>query len=76
MRTFGRSRKPLPGPSIARNLIETSTGQQRVDWKPFCYLLEDAGFELMLVNARQVKNLPTPGSLEAPASMRTPRPRW
>jgi len=22
------------------------------------YLLEDAGFELMLVNARQVKNLP------------------
>jgi transposase len=27
-------------------------------WKPFYYLLEDAGFELMLVNARQVKNLP------------------
>jgi len=27
-------------------------------WKPFYYLLEDAGVELMLVNARQVKNLP------------------
>lgn len=28
------------------------------DWKPFYYLLEDAGFEVMLVNARHVKNLP------------------
>ena len=27
-------------------------------WKPFYYLLEDAGFELLLVNAGQVKNLP------------------
>jgi transposase len=27
-------------------------------WKPFYYLLEDAGFAVMLVNARQVKNLP------------------
>jgi transposase len=27
-------------------------------WKQFYYLLEDAGFELMLVNARHVKNLP------------------
>jgi transposase len=27
-------------------------------WKPFYYLLEDAEFEVMLVNARQVKNLP------------------
>lgn len=27
-------------------------------WKPFYYLLEDADFELMLVNARHVKNLP------------------
>lgn len=26
--------------------------------KPFYYLLEDAGFELMLVNARHVKNMP------------------
>lgn len=27
-------------------------------WKPFYYLLEDAGFEVLLVNARQVRNLP------------------
>jgi len=27
-------------------------------WKPFYYLLEDAGLELILVNARHVKNLP------------------
>jgi transposase len=27
-------------------------------WKPFYYLLEDAGFELLLVNARHVKHLP------------------
>jgi transposase len=27
-------------------------------WKPFYYLLEDAGFEMMLVNARHVKNMP------------------
>jgi len=27
-------------------------------WKPFYYLLEDAGFDLVLVNARHVKNMP------------------
>jgi transposase len=27
-------------------------------WKPFYYLLEDAGVELMLVNGRQVKTYP------------------
>jgi transposase len=27
-------------------------------WKPFYYLLEDAGFEVMLVNARHVKTVP------------------
>jgi transposase len=27
-------------------------------WKPFYYLLEDAGFEVLLVNARHVENLP------------------
>jgi transposase len=27
-------------------------------WKPFYYLLDDAGFEVLLVNARHVKNLP------------------
>ncbi|MDQ2755659.1 MAG: IS110 family transposase [Actinomycetota bacterium] len=27
-------------------------------WKPFYYLLEDAGFDVILANARHVKNLP------------------
>src|SRR5450432_3713997 len=27
-------------------------------WKPFYYLLEDGPFEVMLVNARHMKNLP------------------
>ena len=27
-------------------------------WKPFYYVLEDAGFELILANARHVKNIP------------------
>jgi hypothetical protein len=42
-------------------------------WKPFYYLLEDADFEVMLVNARQVKNLPG-----AKATSPTPRgwPSW
>ena len=37
-------------------------------WKPFYYLLEDGPFEVMLVNARHVKNLPG----ERPTSQ-TPR---
>jgi transposase len=37
------------------SLVVEATGDY---WKPFYYLLEDAGFEVMLVNARQVKNLP------------------
>lgn len=36
-------------------VVMEATGEY---WKPFYYLLEDAGFEVMLVNARQVKNLP------------------
>jgi hypothetical protein len=35
-------------------------------WKPFYYLLEDAGFELLLVNARHVKNLLWLAQLGAP----------
>ena len=38
-----------------RLVVMEATGDY---WKPFYYLLEDAGFEVMLVNARQVKNLP------------------
>jgi transposase len=36
-------------------VVMESTG---VYWKPFYYLLEDAGFEILLVNAKQVKNMP------------------
>ena len=36
-------------------VVVESTG---VYWKPFYYLLEDAGFEILLVNAKQVKNMP------------------
>lgn len=36
-------------------VVMESTGDY---WKPFYYLLEDAPFELALVNARHVKNLP------------------
>jgi hypothetical protein len=38
--------------------------------KPFYYLLENAGFELMLVNPRQVKNLP------GARAMSPTRPGW
>ena len=36
-------------------VVMEATGQ---DWKPCWYVLEEAGFELMLVNARHVKILP------------------
>lgn len=36
-------------------VVMEATGQY---WKPIWYVLEDAGFELMLVNARHVKILP------------------
>ena len=39
-------------------------------WKPFYYLLEDAGFEVMLVNARHVKNS------QAARPMSPMRPGW
>ena len=36
-------------------VVMEATGEY---WKPFYYLLEGSGFEVMLVNAQQVKNLP------------------
>jgi len=47
-------------------------------WKPFDYLLEDAGFEVMLVNARHVKNLPAarPISRTRPGSPSSARMGW
>ena len=37
-------------------------------WKPVYYLLEGAGFELMLVNARDAKGLPGRKSMSATRS--------
>ena len=39
-------------------------------WKPFYYLLEDAGFDVLLVNARHVKTSP------AARPMSPTRPGW
>jgi transposase len=44
----------LAGEGVTRVVME-ATGQY---WKPIWYLLEERGFELMLVNARHVKILP------------------
>ena len=53
----------MPGNGHAgcgRRLGETHRWKHRkgAPGRPHYYLLEDAGFEVMLVNARQVKNLP------------------
>ena len=47
-------REHLLGEQVTCAVME-ATGDY---WKPFYYLLEDAGFEVLLVNARYVKNLP------------------
>jgi len=47
-------REYLVGEQVTCAVLE-ATGDY---WKPFYYLLEDAGFEVLLVNARHVKNLP------------------
>ncbi len=44
----------LAGEGVTQVVME-ATGQY---WKPIWYVLEEAGFELMLVNARHVKILP------------------
>ncbi len=47
-------REHLIGEAVTLVVME-ATGDY---WKPFYYLLEDCPFEVMLVNARHVKNLP------------------
>ena len=47
-------REHLIGEAVTLVVME-ATGDY---WKPFYYLLEDGPFEVMLVNARHVKNLP------------------
>src|SRR5680860_1278713 len=59
-RTPGRGHRQTP--SAAPTMTPTSSSSVAAHtgdyWKPFYYLLEDAGFEVMLVNARHAKNLP------------------
>ena len=50
-----RLREHLVAERVSLVVVMEATGDY---WKPFYYLLEDAGFEVMLVNAREVKNLP------------------
>jgi len=47
-------RDHLVGEQVTAVVME-ATGDY---WKPFYYLLEDGPFEVLLVNARHVKNLP------------------
>ena len=47
-------REHLIGEQVTLVVME-ATGDY---WKPFYYLLEDGPFEVLLVNARHVKNLP------------------
>lgn len=47
-------REHLIGQQVSCVVMEATSDY----WKPFYYLLEDAGFEVMLVNARHVNNLP------------------
>ena len=47
-------REHLVGNRVTLVVMEATSAY----WKPFYYLLEDGPFEVMLVNARHVKNLP------------------
>lgn len=47
-------REHLIGEQVTLVVMEATSDY----WKPFYYLLEDGPFELMLVNARHVKNIP------------------
>jgi hypothetical protein len=51
----------LAGEGVTQVVME-ATGQY---WKPIWYVLEEAGFELLLVNARHVKILPAARPMSA-----------
>jgi transposase len=46
----------LAGEAVTQVVMEAPASS----WKPVWYVLEEAGFELLLVNARHVKILPGP----------------
>ena len=57
-RTFSRELGRLREWLVAESVTEVAMEATGVFWKPVWYALEGAGFELLLANARHVKNLP------------------
>ena len=57
-RTFTRDLHRLREWLVAEGVTQVAMEATGVFWKPVWYVLEGAGFELLLANARHVKNLP------------------
>jgi transposase len=57
-RTFSRDLHRLREWLVAEGVSQVAMEATGVFWKPVWYVLEGAGFELLLANARHVKNLP------------------
>lgn len=57
-RTFSRDLARLRDWLVAEGVSQVAMEATGVFWKPVWYVLEGAGFELLLANARHVKNLP------------------
>jgi len=57
-RTFTRDLHGLREWLMAEGVTQVAMEATGVFWKPVWYVLEGAGFELLLANARHVKNLP------------------
>jgi transposase len=57
-RTFTRDLHKLREWLVTQGVSQVAMEATGVFWKPVWYVLEGAGFELLLANARHVKNLP------------------
>ena len=57
-RTFSRDLQRLREWLVAEGVSQVAMEATGVFWKPVWYVLEGASFELLLANARHVKNLP------------------
>ena len=57
-RTFTRDLRRLREWLVAEDVTQVAMEATGVFWKPVWYVLEGASFELLLANARHVKNLP------------------
>jgi transposase len=56
--TFTRDHQQLREWLVEQGVSKVAMEATGVFWKPVWYVLEGAGFELLLANARHVKNLP------------------